>query len=189
MEFKLKTISKAGIRHLADFKGKKIRIFASQFQTEAFNRLGATPVAMSLGDVLPALQQGAIDGAIAGITVFSAFHYQDAAKYVTETNQPQIFLMLEISQKWYDSLPPDLQKIIDQDGARETLAINPAAVDLFNKARQAWTAKGGELISLPADEQADLMKTFADVGADVSKTKPLLAEAYKIVTDAAQRTR
>ena len=60
-------ISKTPIRHLADFKGKKIRIFASQFQTVAFDRLGATPVAMTLGDVLPALQQGAIDGAIAGI--------------------------------------------------------------------------------------------------------------------------
>ena len=47
---------------------------------------------------------------------------------------------------------------------------------------------GGELISLPSDEQTDLMKTFSSVGADVSKTKPLLDEAYKIVTDAAQRT-
>jgi len=181
-------VSKTAIRHLADFQGKKIRIFASDFQSEAMKRLGATPVAMTLGDMLPALQQGAIDGAVAGITVFSAFHYQDAAKYVTEINQPQIFLMLEISQKWYDSLPPDLQKIVDQDGAKETRAINPAALDLFNKARQAWTEKGGELISLPADEQADMMKTFSSVGADVSKSKPLLDEAYQIVTAAAKRT-
>ncbi len=95
--------SKAPIRTLADFKGKKIRIFASDFQSEALKRLGATPVAMTLADVLPALQQGAIDGAIAGITVFSAFHYQDAAKYVTEINQPSIFLMVEISKTWYGS--------------------------------------------------------------------------------------
>src|SRR5215470_17408792 len=113
-------ISKTPIRHLADFKGKKIRVFASQFQTVAFDRLGATPVAMTLGDVLPALQQGTIDGAVAGITVFSAFHYQDAAKYVTEINQPSIFLMLEISRTWYDSLSPDLQKIVDKDAAMET---------------------------------------------------------------------
>jgi TRAP-type C4-dicarboxylate transport system substrate-binding protein len=180
--------AKTPIRHLADFQGKKIRIFASDFQSEAMKRLGATPVAMTLGDVLPALQQGAIDGAIAGITVFSAFHYQDAAKYVTEINQPQIFLMLEISQKWYDSLPPDLQKIVDQDGTRETLAINPAAVDLFNKARQAWTEKGGELISLPADEQAKMMQTLSSVGDDVSKAKPAVREAYEIVAAAAKRT-
>ena len=180
--------SKTPIRHLADFQGKKIRIFASDFQSEAMKRLGATPVAMTLGDVLPALQQGAIDGAVAGITVFSAFHYQDAAKYVTEINQPQIFLMLEISQKWYDSLPPDLQKIVDQDGAKETRAINPAALDLFNKARQAWTEKGGELISLPADEQAKMMHTLSSVGDDVSKAKPGVREAYEIVTAAAKRT-
>ena len=31
----------------------------------------------------------------------------------------------------------------------------------------------GELISLPAAEQADMMKTFASVGIDVSKPKPL----------------
>ncbi len=180
--------SKTPIRHLADFQGKKIRIFASDFQSEAMKRLGATPVAMTLGDVLPALQQGAIDGAVAGITVFSAFHYQDAAKYVTEINQPQIFLMLEISQKWCDSLPPDLQKIVDQDGAKETRAINPAALDLFNKARQAWTEKGGELISLPADEQAKMMHTLSSVGEDVSKAKPGVREAYEIVTAAAKRT-
>ncbi len=143
---------------------------------------------MTLGDVLPALQQGAIDGAVAGITVFSAFHYQDAAKYVTEINQPQIFLMLEISKKWYESLPVDLQQIIDKDGARETVAINPAAIDLFNKARQAWTAKGGELIGLPANEQAKMMQTLSSVGDDVSKSKPALRTAYEIVAAAAKRT-
>ena len=181
--------SKAPLRHLADFQGKKIRIFASDFQSTAFKRLGATPVAMTLADVLPALQQGAIDGAVAGITVFAAFHYQDAAKYVTETNQPSIFLMLEISKKWYDSLPPDLQQIIDKDGATETVTINPVAVDLFNKARQAWTGGGGELISLPPDEQAAMVQTIASVGEDVSKAKPALHDAYEIVADAAKRTR
>ena len=109
-------ISKTPIRHLADFKGKKIRIFASQFQTVAFDRLGATPVAMTLGDVLPALQQGAIDGAVAGIGVFVNMHFHDAAKYVVETNQPAIFIILEVSQKWYNSLPKDLQQIVDRDG-------------------------------------------------------------------------
>jgi len=181
-------VSKDAIRHLADFRGKKIRIFASAFQSEWVNRLGATPVAMTLGDVLPALQQGAIDGAVAGITVFSAFHYQDAAKYVTEINQPQIFLMLEISKKWYDSLPPDLQQIVDKDGAKETVAIDPAVIDLFNKARQAWTAKGGELISLPAAEQAKMLQTLSSVGDDVSKSKPALGAAYQIVAAAAKRT-
>jgi TRAP-type C4-dicarboxylate transport system substrate-binding protein len=180
--------SKTPMRNLADFKGKKIRIFASDFQSEALKRLGATPVAMTLGDVLPALQQGAIDGAIAGITVFSAFHYQDAAKYITEINQPAIFLMIEISKTWYDSLPADLQKVIDKDAAAEAVAINPAALALFNKARETWTASGGELISLSPADQAKFMQTIASVGEDVSQPKPGLHDAYEIVAEAAKRT-
>jgi len=182
-------IAKAPIRHLADLKGKKIRIFASQFQTVALERLGATPVAMTLGDVLPAIQQGAIDGAVGGIVVFTPMHFQDAAKYVTETGQPTVFVIVEISRKWYDALPADLQKIVDTNAAQGATAINPQAIEIVNKARKGWTDTGGELISLPPEEQVTMMKTLSGVGADVSKAKPALSEAYRIVTDAAQRTR
>ncbi len=61
------------------------------------------------------------------------------------------------------------------------------AAELHAKARKSWTDHGGELISLPGDEQAAMMKTLASVGEDVAKTKPQLYEAYKIVTDAAKR--
>ena len=182
-------IAKAPIRHLADLKGKKIRIFASQFQTVALERLGATPVAMTLGDVLPAIQQGAIDGAVGGIVVFTPMHFQDAAKYVTETGQPTVFVIVEISRKWYDALPADLQKIVDTNAAQGATAINPQAIEIVNKARKGWTDTGGELISLPPEEQGAMMKTLSGVGAEVSKAKPALSEAYMIVTEAAQRTR
>jgi TRAP-type transport system periplasmic protein len=182
-------ISRTPFRHLADFKGKKIRIFASQFQTVAFDRLGATPVAMTLGDVLPALQQGAIDGAVAGIGPFVHLHFADAAKYVTETDQPAIFLMLEVSQRWYDSLPKDLQEIVDREGAAVSVAINPVALAMYTEQRKAWVNGGGELISLPRDEQSAMMTTLASVGSNVAMAKPAVREAYQIVLDAAQRTR
>jgi TRAP-type transport system periplasmic protein len=182
-------ISKTPLRHLADFKGKKIRVFASQFQTEAFNRLGATPVAMTLGDVLPALQQGAIDGAIAGIGPFVHLHFNDAAKYVTETNQPAIFLVFEVSQKWYDSLPKDLQEIVDRDGLAVSKSIEPVALKMYQDQRKAWTDAGGELITLPREEQAEMMHSFASVGDDISKAKPAVRGAYEVVADAAKRLR
>ena len=182
-------ISKTPLRHLADFKGKKLRIFASQFQSVAFDRLGVTPVAMTLGDVLPALQQGAIDGAIAGIGPFVHLHFGDAAKYITETNSPAIFIILEVSQKWYDSLPKDLQEIVDRDGAAVSRSIEPTAVKMYQEQRKAWVDAGGELISLPREEQASMMASLSSVGEDVSKPKPALHEAYEIVTDAAKRTR
>jgi TRAP-type C4-dicarboxylate transport system substrate-binding protein len=180
-------ISKRPIRHLADFKGKKLRVFASEFQFEALKRLDATPVAMTLGDVLPAIQQGAIDGAVAALNVFVPMQFQDAAKYVTETNQPAIFIIVEVNLKWYESLPRDLQQIVDQAAARETVAINQATIDFVDKMRKTWIERGGELISLPPDEQSTMMNMLASVGADVSKSKPQLSTAYKVVVDAAAR--
>jgi len=182
-------IAKTPIRHLADFKGKKLRTFASRFQTESFNRLGATAVVMTLGDVLPALQQGTIDGSAAGMGPFTKMHFIDAAKYITMTNQPGIFLVAEVNRKWFESLPKDLQDIIEREGAAQSIAINATAVDLRKKAEASWTAGGGELIDLPPDDQTSMMKTLADVGADISSANPQLADAYKIITEAAQRTR
>ena len=182
-------IAKAPIRNLADFKGKKIRVLASKFQTVPIERLGATPVAMTLGDVVPALQQGAIDGAVGGIVVFTPMHFNDAAKYVTETGQPAVFVAVEINKSWYQSLPEDLQKLIDDDATAGQAAIGPLANEIVGKARKGWTDTGGELISLPAAEQADMMKTFLAADAEVAKAKPALDAAYKIVTDGAQRTR
>ena len=182
-------IAKTPIRHLADFKGKKIRVLASPFQTAPIAKLGATPVAMTLADVVPAMQQGTIDGAVGGIVVWTPMHFNDAAKYVTETGQPAVFVMAEVNKAWYESLPADLQKIVDDDAAAQQKAIGPMADDIVGKARKGWTANGGELIDLPAAEQAQLMKTFSDAVAAVAKEKPALYDAYKLVSDAAQRVK
>ena len=182
-------IARTPIRHLADFKGKTIRILASQFQSVAMQRLGATPKPMTLSEVLPALQDNALDGAVAAVSVFTTMHYQDAAKYVTETGQPAVFAIVEISKKWYDSLPADLQQVVDKDAAAESVAINPWVINFNDKVRKAWVDGGGELISLPPDEQSAMLKILANVGDEVSSTKPQLSAAYKLVSEAAQGTR
>jgi TRAP-type transport system periplasmic protein len=180
-------ISRTPLRTLADFKGKKVRVFASPFQTVAFERLGITPVAMSLGDVLPALQQGAIDGSITGIGPIVAFHMIDAAKYITEINQPGIFIIEEVNKKWYESLPKDLQHIVDSDAAKEDAAIAPITTKITNEYWQKWTSAGGTRIKLSPNEHDAMMKILASVGADVSSKNPTLAAAYKLVTEAAGR--
>jgi TRAP-type C4-dicarboxylate transport system substrate-binding protein len=182
-------VSRMPLRHLADFKGRKIRIFASPFQSEAFERLGITPVAMTLGDVLPAIQQGTIDGAITGIGPVANFHMVDAAKFVTQTGQPAIFLIVEINKTWFESLPKDLQQTVEKDAIAQDAAINPYGVEQVKMAEASFTSGGGELITLPPNEQAELMKTISSVAPDVSSKNPALAAAYKIVADAAARTR
>ncbi|MGB6536586.1 MAG: TRAP transporter substrate-binding protein [Xanthobacteraceae bacterium] len=181
-------ISREPIRHLADLKGKKLRVLAADMQQEMLRRLGASPIAMTLGDVVPAIQQGTIDGAVLATTVDATMHMYDTAKYITETGQPFIFSMAFLSKKWYDALPHDLQTILDADAGKAAAQVNPWASDFYGKQRQFW-AQHGELISLPASEQAQMMKSLISVGADVAKRKPGLEECYKVFVEVAQRTK
>lgn len=181
-------VARAPIRRLADFAGKKFRVLAADMQQEMIKSLGASPVAMTLGDVLPAIQQGAIDGSVLAMTVITTMHYWDAARFVTETDQPFIFSMAFLSKKWVDALPADLQAIVDADAAKAAVEVNPWEVEFYNKARQTW-AEHGELIRLPESEQAEMIKSVTAIGAAVAKRKLSLEPAYEIFAAAAKRTK
>jgi len=177
------------VSRLSDFKGTKIRVLASPFQLELIRRLDASPVAMTLADVLPALQQGAIDGALATITVYTTFQYVDVAKYVIETDQPYLNSIIVVSKKWLATLPPDLQKIVRDDAAKVSQEIIPFVKDFFGKQRDVWKAKGGQLISLPAAEQAAMLAKVSSIGEDLSKDNADLNKAVKLVFDSAKRNK
>jgi TRAP-type C4-dicarboxylate transport system substrate-binding protein len=177
------------VRHLSGFKGTKIRVLASPFQLELIRRMDASPVAMTLGDVLPALQQGAIDGALATITVFTTFQYVDVAKYVVETDQPYLTSIVVMSKKWLATLPPDLQKIVRDDADKVSKEIVPFVKEFFAKQYDIWKGKGGVLIKLPADEQAAMIKKVSSIGEDLSKDNAELNKAVKLVFESAQRNK
>ena len=177
------------IHHLDEFKGMKIRVLASSFQLEMIERMNASPVAMTLGDVLPALQQGAIDGALGTISVFVPLHYSEATKYLVETGQPYVNVVVVMNKKWLEDLPADLQKIVRDDATTVTTGILPFVKDFYAAQRQAWKDQGAELISLPADEQAAYLAKISTIGSDLSKDKPALAAAVKTVADSAARNK
>jgi TRAP-type transport system periplasmic protein len=181
--------SRKPLHDLADLKGLKIRVLASPFQLEMIKRMDASPVAMSLGDVLPALQQGAIDGGLATITVFTTFHYLDAAKYVLESDQPYLNSIIVMSKKWLEGLPPDLQKIIHDDAASVSTGVVPFVKDFFAASRKAWTDGGGELARLPDAEQAAMVDKISSIGTDLSASDPTLNAAVKTAFASAARNK
>jgi len=178
---------RAPLRNIAELKGKKIRVLASPFQTEQIQRLGATGVPLSLGDVLPALQQGTLDGAFGALPVFSALQYQDTAKYMTETGQSYIFSMAVMSKRWFDALPADLQGIVMSTNKQAAAEAIPWSLDFLVDQRKAWAAKGGEVIALPAADKAELMAKLGSVGDDIVKTKPELKPLWDLLKATVKR--
>jgi TRAP-type C4-dicarboxylate transport system substrate-binding protein len=144
---------------------------------------------MSLGDVLTALQQGAIDASLGNITVFTPLHYQDAAKYITEIDQPYVSDIAVMNKKWLEALPEDLQTVVRGDAVAVSKEIVPFLYDFIAAQHKEWTDKGGELIKLQTDEQAALNARISSIGDDLSKDKPELNKAVNLVVESAVRNK
>jgi len=177
------------LHQLADFKGAKIRVLASPFQLEMIKRMDASPIAMTLADVLPALQQGAIDAALSSLPVYTTMQYQDAARYVVDIDQPYISSIIEMSRKWLDGLPPDLQKIVRDDAESVSRELVPFVKDFYAKQQQLWTEHGGELARLPEADNAALTAKISSIGFDLSKSKPDLNKAVATVFESANHNK
>ena len=180
---------RAPFRAVADLKGKKIRVFASPFQIDQITRLGGTGVPMTLGDVLPALQQGTIDGALGALQVFTALRYYDTAKYQNETGHSFVFSFAAMSRRWFDTLPVDLQPIVLATAREMGAEVNPWEIDFLARQRQIWVEKGGVLDVLPPAEKAELMAKTGSIGDDIVRTKPELQPLWSLLKATAQRTR
>ena len=179
---------RAPTRSLAELKGKKVRVLASPFQTEQVARLGGTGVPLSLGDVLPALQQGTLDGAMGALPVFSALQYQDTAKFITEAGHAYIFSMTVFSKRWFDALPADLKAIVMSTADQARGEVIPWSLEFLAQQRKAWADKGGEVIALSPADHAELMAKTSSIGDDIVKTKPELKPLWDQLVATAKRT-
>ena len=178
----------APLRTLADLKGKKIRVLASPFQMEQIARLGGTGVPLSLGDVLPAIQQGTIDGALANVGVFTSLGYYDTAKYMNEAGNAYIFVLAAMSKRWFDTLPADLQAMVLATARETTTEVMPWVIDWQARQRRVWVEKGGELDTLSPADKAAMMAKLSTVGDDIVKTKPDLQPMWSLLRAAVKRS-
>lgn len=175
------------VNHVSDIAGKKLRVLASPLQMKPISALGGTPVPMPLSEVLPALQQGAIDGVLSVMPVLAAFRYYDAAKYFTNTDFSYIVSQASISKVWLDKQPKDIQKII-LDSARDAgNSLTPWILDFHKRMAKVWTSHGGKLIDLPKQEWAETMPKLAKVTDEVIKAKPALQPLYKTLVELANK--
>jgi TRAP-type C4-dicarboxylate transport system substrate-binding protein len=182
-------VSKRPIEKLADFKGQKIRVFATPLQIEPMKALGATPVPMALNEVLPALQSGNIDGLLAGIPVLTAMKFFDAAKTVTEIHPGIVVSTIVVNRKWFDSLPADLQRAIDEAGAAVDKGSFQVATAIIDRANKGWVDNGGRLIRLPPGEQAKMMADLKALGSSLLSANPAVKTEYEELLKVADRVK
>jgi TRAP-type C4-dicarboxylate transport system substrate-binding protein len=154
-------VFKAPVAKVADFTGKRIRVLASEGEQSAIASLGGSSVPMSLPEVLPALQQGTIDGVSAVIGVFVPFRYNDAAPNIVNTGLWALTSTAMVSKIWFDTLPADLQKAVMETGVKLEAPLHQWQIKRIADDTKTWADRGGKMVKLSDAEQADATKRVA----------------------------
>lgn len=121
--FKQWSNSKKAIRTPEDFKGLKIRVMPSPVFQEVVSSLGGSPTPIDFGELYGALKSKTVDGQDNALSLIDLFKYYQVQKYVTVDNHVYAVSAMLVNEKFYQSLPKDLQQVID-NAQKVSLAVN-----------------------------------------------------------------
>src|SRR5207249_1827211 len=156
-----------------DRKGSKIRGLPTPIEMAMLSGLGATGVPMPLGEVLAALQQGALDGSESALTVFTTFKYFDVVKYYANTNHYFITSIATVSKKWFDGVPADVQKIVVEEGRAVHAELLEWGKEFNRNAVTIWKEKTKDgYVELAPDQRAAFRARMEGVDAKVASDVP-----------------
>ena len=183
-------ISNKPIRTIADFKGLKLRVpGAAPLQTEPFKRMGVSPLAMPLGEVLPALQNKAIDGATLTYPVIMAFKYYDVSKTLTRLPASYTLVPGVVNRRWMKSLGPELEAIVREESRKAEVKYTEWGIEDHAKVAAAWTKLGGESINLSPADAKQYQDNVDAVVATVTGGNAKMKEDYDAFVAAAKKYR
>ena len=140
----------------ADFKGLIIQ--SAGMPAEMLRAAGATPVEHSPNDWRTSLNMGLLDGIAVGITGISMYNLQDGVKVHIQPTGDSLGLIgtsFIMNRKKFESFPPEVQKIIDDqvlwasDRLTEIEVKNlPTSIEICRKA-------GNTIINLTSKEMEE----------------------------------
>lgn len=112
------TNNKKPINNPEDLEGLKIRVPESELRQETFKQLGASPVPMAFTELFSALQQGTIDGQSNPAPVIESSNFNEVQEYLSILNINWTSAVLEINLDTWNSLPEDLQEILEKNARK-----------------------------------------------------------------------
>ena len=134
------------LHSIADIKGLRLRVQQSELMSDMIKALGAEPVELPYGQVLTGLATKLIDGAENNWPSFvTTDHYKYAGFYtLTEhTMSPEVLVM---SQKAWQSLSAEDQKIFRDSALRSSRFMREKWKDLEDQSRKRAEAAGVTIV-------------------------------------------
>ena len=154
------------VRTPDDMQGLKVR-GGSRLVNSLLEKVGAEPVGMPVPAVPEGLSKGVIDGTTIPWEVTTALKIPELVGYHTEFPGNALYVLtfvLAMNKDKYDSLPADLQKVIDDNSGLEfSVFAGGVMEDNDAPARAIAAERGNTIVALSEDEA----KAWQDVAAPI----------------------
>jgi TRAP-type transport system periplasmic protein len=148
---------KKEVKSLEDFKGLKIRYFGSAVNAKRIKAYGGSPMMVSWADVPMALVQGTVDGLITTMKSADSAKLDEAGmKYSVKDYEFLGYYVPMVSLKFWNKLPKDLQKIMEDAWAGQFMEQRKMARKMQADAEGVMKKRSGLKIFEP--DQATLTK-------------------------------
>jgi len=182
------------VKSAADLKGMKVRGPTRQV-TKLLGSLGAIPVGMPLPQIPDALSKGTIEGCVIPWEVVPSVKVHELTKFHSEfpASSPALYtttFVMAMNKAKYDSLAPDLKKVIDANSGLATSAwLGKTQQGNDPSGRKAAVDRGNTLYTFSAAETQEFIQRSAAIDdewvADMDKRgfkgKELLATAKALI--------
>lgn len=136
------------IRTPDDLRGMRVRR-PTAVVGQALKELGAMPVGMPAPEVYTALQRGVIDAVSLPWEGTKVFRLNEQARWHTEVPFYTLAFVATMNRDVYENLPPDLQKVIDDNsGMRWSLRAAAVFDKLDQLGRQEAVEAGHHIVTI-----------------------------------------
>lgn len=146
-----------------DLKGLKLRT-AGGAQELTAEKLGIVSVKITAPETSEAMSRGTIDGGILAHVSVGAYGLTDMIKYATDgANFGSAVLTWSISEKKFQELSPEIQKLMVDEGLKITRQACQAIEAGVTSAIETWKSKGVTMVEFPEADQAKLNALFEEI--------------------------
>lgn len=185
------------VNSIEDLQGLKIRAAGGGI-TEIVQRLGATPVTMTISDAYTAFQQGIVDGIILSTADMVAYRMHEVGKYNYRIGVVRVAIPHAVNKQFYEGLPDDLKVVFDNAATNATYNYQMMYTRLTERALETMRDEGVEVTQASEEDLnkvnellAPMWSSFVEANADgagpsaeelVSDIRAL-TEKYRGLTD------
>jgi TRAP-type C4-dicarboxylate transport system substrate-binding protein len=155
---------KKPVKSLADLNGLRLRT-GSPRMVDMIRAWGGSPMNVPIFDTYDALQKGMLDGVFTNYSSLGDFKLQEQLNHYTDVGMGAAVITGIMNLKAWNSLPPDIQKIVDElAGSRQSIRLGGIFDKSSKDALEAGVKRGGKVYTL----------SNADRAVIAAKNKPII---------------